>query len=84
MKCAIKDYLLAQSVRKIGVLCLKKDGSLSIIRINNISYVLEAKLNLLSLGQLSKREVDIKTESIGIILFKKEKTIMIESKIGYV
>ncbi len=78
------DNLLAQSVEKIRLSYLKEDGSPSTITINDILYVPKAKVNLLSLGQLSKQGVDMKTTGAKIILSMKKKTVMTGLRIGCV
>ena len=64
--------------------CLKEDGSASSTTINDVLYVPEAKANLLSLGQLSERGVDMKTTGARMYLHRGGKTVMMGSRIGRV
>lgn len=84
IECANGDYLLAKGVGKIRLSCLKKDDSLSIITINDVIYVLKAKANMLSLGQLSKQGVDMKTTDTKMLLSKKQKTVLTRSRIHHI
>lgn len=63
---------------------MKEDGAASSTTINHILYVPEAKANLLSLGQLSERGVDMKTTGARMNLHRGRKTLMTGSRIGRV
>lgn len=54
--------------------CLNEDGSGSSTTINYVLYVPETKLNLLSLGQLSERGVDLKITGARMYLPQGGKT----------
>lgn len=69
---------------EIWLLYLKENGSALSKTINNILYILEAKTNLLSIDQLSKREVDMKTTGARIYLYQREKKVIINSRIDYI
>ena len=84
IECANSNYLTTKGVRKIKLSCLKEDGLASSITINDVLYVSEAKANLLSLGQLSERGVDMRTIGAKIYLHRGEKTVMTRSKIRQV
>ncbi len=84
IECANVDYFLAQREGKIRLSCLKEDGSASSTTINDVSYIPEAKANLLSLGQLSERGVYMKSTCAKMYLHRKGKTVMTGSKIGRV
>ena len=84
IECANGNYLLAKGVGKIRLSCLKEDGSASSTTINDVLYVPEAKANLLSLGQLSERGVDIKTIGAKMYLHRGKKTVMTGSRIDRV
>lgn len=84
IECANGNFLLAQGVGKIKLSCLKEDGSSSSTTINDVLYVPNAKANLLSLGQLSEKGVDVKTTGAGMYLHRSGKTVMIGSRIGRV
>ncbi len=76
IECVNGNYLTAKDVRRIKLSCLKENGSASSTTINDVLYVLEAKANLLSLGQLSEQGMDMKTTG--------GKTVTTGSKIGRV
>ncbi len=78
------NYLTAKGVGKIKLSSLKEDGSASSTTINDVLYVPEAKANLLFLGQLSDRGVDIRTTGAKMYLHRVEKTMMTGSRIGRV
>ncbi len=79
-----KDHLLAKSVRKIRLFCLKKDGSVSSTNINEVVNFPDVKANLFFLGQLGEQGVDMKTTTVKIYLHQREKTVITISRIGYV
>lgn len=68
IKCINRNHLLAKGIGKIRLFYLKKDGFVSLTTTNDILYILEAKANLLSLGQFSEQSVDMKTIGAKIYL----------------
>ncbi len=75
---------MAKREKQIRLPCLKEDDSASSSTINDNLYFPEVKVNLLSLGQLSERGVDMKTTGVRICLHQGEKTVMTGSKIDRV
>lgn len=68
IKYANRDFLFAKGAGKIRLSYVKEDGSVLSITINDVLYIPEAKRNLFSLGQLSKRGVDMKSTGVRIYL----------------
>lgn len=84
IKSTKEDYLLVKEKENIWLSCLKKNVSALLTIINGVLYVLDAKANLLSLGQHSEQGVDMKTRSAKMYLHQKVKTIMTGLRIGCV
>lgn len=84
IECTNRNYFLAKKEGKIRLLNLKKDNSALSSTINNILYVSKAKTNLLSLDQLNKQGINMKTTGVRIYLYLKKKIVMKNSKIGHI
>ena len=84
IECANGNYLTTKGIGKIKRSCLKENGSASSTTINDVLNVLEAKANLLFLGQLSERGVDMRTTGAKMYLYRGGKKVMKGSRIGRV